>query len=671
MDGLFGGDSIPRYAATAEYRGGVTSKGWTPDGQWNDAIYPTVSALAQGIGSALDATAKTFGQTAGYELFASFSKDAESNMVFGALNITGPDGKSLVDWSQYNKDWGGRFFSDGEAGEKEFMAAITADVKTAFQAMDLPGWSKQLIGAAEDINGINAALQQIGAVKAVFDGLGQSMQMFSGISGELQTQLLQTSGSMDALAGNAGAFYEGFYSEQERMGILARNLRESLSGLNLSIDPALGDDAKESFRAAIEAAMAGGQGELSAKLLAMSQSFVTAADYAQKATDSLRSSLIDLEFRFGNGDAARRLQAQNAASQVQGLLSGGNPQGRWGAGANAAVCHGCRCGELFPRNLECARHRRCPSATGGCDWGDAGSGRGLGLGGGQDPGAGRSRHVSAGGDELCWLAAGPHRRCVGRYGQWLQPAARAAPVGGDGRGGLHAADRPGRPAHGHGAGPLSAGAAERAKANRLCTLAAQLCRWPQARQPVPVDHGEKLSEAAKQYADTLTKAQAGDESAMSALQGISSSYLDLARQYYASSDAYTQIFGNVTGSLDALGLSSQTDAQRQLDVSSQSLDQLRALQGVLEGAYGQAEADYAAQRDLLQSQIDYAAQTATGIDAMVQLLAGLPAEIGLRMGAAGKAGGTSYSDIAQQWVRLMQPYGLQRVALRLPASCPR
>lgn len=147
---------------------------------------------------------------------------------------------------------------------------------------------------------------------------------------------------------------------------------------------------------------------------------------------------------------------------------------------------------------------------------------------------------------------------------------------------------------------------------------------------------------------------------MSALQGISSSYLDLARQYYASSDAYTQIFGNVTGSLDALGLSSQTDAQRQLDVSSQSLDQLRALQGVLKGAYGQAEADYAAQRDLLQSQIDYAAQTATGIDAMVQLLAGLPAEIGLRMGAAGKAGGTSYSDIAQQWVRLMQPYGLQK-----------
>ncbi|MDL5036858.1 phage tail length tape measure family protein [Comamonas sp. Y6] len=322
VDGLFGGDSIPRYAATAEYRGGVTSKGWTPDGQWNDALYPTVNGLAGAIGSALDATAKTFGQTAGYELFASFSKDAESNMVFGALNITGPDGKSLVDWSQYNKDWGGRFFSDGEAGEKEFMAAITADVKTAFQAMDIPTWSKQLVGAAEDINGINAALQQIGATKAMFDSWGKSMVMFKDITGELQTQLLNGFGGPDGLSAGVGAFYEGFYTEQERMTILAGNLRESLSGLDLSLDPAMGETAKAQFKSAVEAAMAAGQGELAAKLLAMSQSFVTAADYAQKATDSLRSSLIGLEGKFAGGGFSRQYHAEDLASQVQGMLSG-------------------------------------------------------------------------------------------------------------------------------------------------------------------------------------------------------------------------------------------------------------------------------------------------------------------------------------------------------------
>lgn len=282
-DGLFGDNDIPRYAATAEYRGGVTSKGWTPGDQWNDALYPTVNGLAGAIGSALDATAKTFGKTAGYELFASFSKDAENNGVFGALSIKGPDGQSLVDWSQYDKSWGGRFFSDGDAGMQEFMTAITADVKSAFQAMDLPGWANQLINAAENIDGINAALQQIGAVKAVFDALGQSMQMFKGISGDLQTQLLKAFGSVDVLSSGVGAFYEGFYSEQQRMAILAGNLREVLSGLNLSIDPAMGEQAKQQFAAAVEAAMAAGQGELSAKLFAMSQSFATAADYAAKA----------------------------------------------------------------------------------------------------------------------------------------------------------------------------------------------------------------------------------------------------------------------------------------------------------------------------------------------------------------------------------------------------
>ena len=345
VDSLFGGDDIPRYAATAQYSGGVTSKGWTPGDQWNDALYPAVEALASGIGKALDTTAETFGKTAGYSLFASFSKDAEEKGVFGALSITGPDGQSLIDWSQYDAKWGGRHFSDGEAGQKEFMAAITADVKTAFQAMDIPTWSKQLINAAENIDGINAALQQIGAQKAVFDSLGRSMTMFADISGELQTQLLNGfGGSVDALSSGAGAFYEGFFSESERMDILARNLRESLSGLNLSIDPAMGDDAKESFHAAVEGAMSAGQGELAAKLLAMSGSFATAADYAQKQAEessqaiisaaqeaaqaaqelasSLRSSLIGLEARFAEGGFSRQYQAQDAAGVLQGLFAG-------------------------------------------------------------------------------------------------------------------------------------------------------------------------------------------------------------------------------------------------------------------------------------------------------------------------------------------------------------
>jgi len=169
----------------------------------------------------------------------------------------------------------------------------------------------------------------------------------------------------------------------------------------------------------------------------------------------------------------------------------------------------------------------------------------------------------------------------------------------------------------------------------------------------PLTMGEKLAEAAKQYAATLAKAQAGDETAMSALQGASTSYLDLARQYFASGDDYTKIFNSVTGSLDALGLSSQTEAQLQLDVSSQSLAQLRQLQGIVEGAYAQAESEFDVEKDLLQRQVDELLRTANGIEAVRDLLGGMPAELATLLNGGAATGTGSFATLAQSYVSLL------------------
>lgn len=353
MLGLFDDKSTQEYGGTAMYSAALGSQASTAHGAFgtgfggvaaNDQILANVAGISKSIVDALDATAKTFGQTVGYEAAAGFASDFGDEATWGGLRIA-LQGKDIVNWDDTRSSkWAPKEFASGDEGYKQYLNAVALDVKTALLGMDLPTWASQLVSAATDLDTINAALQQIGTVKAVFDGLGQSMSMFSGISGELQTQLLSMSGSIDALSSNAGAFYEGFYSEQERMDILARNLRESLSGLNLSIDPALGDDAKESFRAAVEGAMDAGQGELAAKLLAMSGSFATAADYAQKQAEessqaiisaaqeaaqaaqelasSLRSSLIGLEARFAEGGFSRQYQAQDAAGVLQGLFAG-------------------------------------------------------------------------------------------------------------------------------------------------------------------------------------------------------------------------------------------------------------------------------------------------------------------------------------------------------------
>lgn len=296
LDGAFGHKSTQEYGGSALYSAANGAQQTSQYGAYGiglssaayDAnILANVSGISKSIVDALDATAKTFGRTVGYEAAAGFATDFGDEATWGALRIS-LGGSNIVNWQDNRQTrWAPKEFASGEEGYKQYLNAVALDVKGALLAMDLPTWADQLVSAATDLDTINAALQQIGTVKAVFDGLGQSMQMFSGISGELQTQLLQTAGSMDALASNAGAFYEGFFSEQERMDALQKQLRESLSGLDLSIDPSMGEAAKEQFRATVEAAMSAGQGELAAKLLALSGSFATAADYAQKAFDDI------------------------------------------------------------------------------------------------------------------------------------------------------------------------------------------------------------------------------------------------------------------------------------------------------------------------------------------------------------------------------------------------
>jgi formate dehydrogenase maturation protein FdhE len=97
----------------------------------------------------------------------------------------------------------------------------------------------------------------------------------------------------------------------------------------------------------------------------------------------------------------------------------------------------------------------------------------------------------------------------------------------------------------------------------------------------------KLQEAKKQYADTLSKAKAGDEVAMQNLQGVSESYLSIAKDYYGSNAAYAAIFTEVSTGVETLAnktIDSQTKIANSLEKqikaietsSKATLDQLKA-----------------------------------------------------------------------------------------------
>lgn len=676
-DSLFAGDSgTSHMGAGAIYAGGKLTEGkdiynlntfgMGASGEWNSQSQSFITGIAATLGASLDVYAKSFGQEAGYTLSAAFADDSSGDGAWGSLKIADAIGNVLVDWNADRQSkWAPRVFSDGEEGVKEFLNSVALDVRDAFLAVDAPKWAENMLSAAKDLDTLNAALNEIGATKTQFQVLSAAMDSFKDISEELQTNLLNASGGIANLSGAANSYYSSLYTEQERMLKLMESQAATLSGLGLDITPAQGEKAKQQFRKAVDDALSAGQAELAYKLLAMGESFAQVADYAQNAADTLRQSLIALEGKFSGGGMSRPYQAADLASQLKDLLSGVGIAKDESMLTSALLAATQSDVESYFREIWSALNtdearQELVSITEAM----------LGLANASGSAKNKLQTLAdnvksaldamntAGSllDRISEATGGPGNQ----YDLIRQQRLWSAMVSADYKTQIELAGELTNSV-------LSRYQIEQQAAQKQIDFARSLRDYVDSLKIgnlSPLTTGEKLAEAAKQYQDTLSKARGGDENAMQALQGASSAYLDLARTYFASSGEYTRIFASVTGALDNLGISAKTEAQQQLEVSSQSLGQLRTLQTVLETAYSKAAADYTIQKAQLQAQIDYAAKTASGIEAVVALLQGLPAEIGLRMQTS------SSESLAQEWVSLMKPYGLTKTVNQVASELP-
>lgn len=253
----------------------------------NEAIDKQLDATVKGMLDMYKALAKIGGVTAReVDIAAGFSTNPkhgdEGAMGFFQIidKLTGEvltkykdrelDADPQKAWAQFVGDMGG---------------ALVAEIKKG----DIPGWMREELDAlGEDVTveGLTAAIQKIAVIDASFKSWANTLVGFNDLNAKAQTALLKTSGGIEALTNNVNAFYAGFYSEAERAEILQRQVREQLKGLGVDIDPKGGEEAKKKFRKLIEDALASGNTELAAKLLALAQLFGVAADAAQKAAET-------------------------------------------------------------------------------------------------------------------------------------------------------------------------------------------------------------------------------------------------------------------------------------------------------------------------------------------------------------------------------------------------
>lgn len=172
----------------------------------------------------------------------------------------------------------------------------------------------------------------------------------------------------------------------------------------------------------------------------------------------------------------------------------------------------------------------------------------------------------------------------------------------------------------------------------------------------PYTMGQRLAEAASQYAITLAQAQAGDPTALANLQGKADAYLSLAKDYYASNDDYVRIFESVTSSIDALGAGVLSGATSSEQAAQRQLQELQRLRDAVSTAYTKIDAQYQQTNTQLQSEFQVLAGMAAQLGKLsdiTALLAGLPVELAalLQPYLTGQqsSGGTPPIKPTEQW----------------------
>lgn len=539
--------------------------------------------------------------------------------------------------------------------------------------------------------------QGLVGVNGVFELLGVKLYENTLAGAGLAQVLIAASGGLETFTTATQAYYEGFYTEHERM-LKQRELQmKALSDLGLYIDPAEGNAAKELFRKTVTEALNSGQVELAAKLIAMGGIFAETADYGEQMiekskeisktwkdlgdgmsmfsnlAEAVKNALVDssgsLEtfstnassFYEGFYTEEEKFHAQRLASMREladlGLyiepFEGKSAKDTFRATVNEAMASGqtalaaklLAMAESFGKVADYGQKVLENSSM---TWEKIIEGvESLGSAAADFMASADSARTSAG--NLLDRISGAMGGSTNAYAAKREERLWASMVEADYERQIELAGELTDIV-------LSRYQLEKDNAQELLDFGKSLKTYVDSLKLgnlSPLTTAEKLAEAAKQYQETLTAAKGGDKTAMGALQGASSSYLELAREYYASSSDYTNIFNSVTGALTSLGVSSQSQSEQQLQLSSQSLEELKSLQGVLEKAYAKADADFVAQKTILQEQVNQLLRTASGIEAVRDILSNLPAELAGQINAGGVQSSGRYSTLAKSYVNLL------------------
>lgn len=329
---IFGKKATPHAGAASTYSeaGGLVSgadiyraSGLADTRTYNAGVEQVTGNVAKAIGDTLNATARTFGKEAGYEISTAFADDTSKDGAWGSLMIR-RGGESVIDWrdTQTSK-WAPREFADGEAGSKEYLAAVAKSARDALVgAIGDVDWATDMLtalGESPTLEGLAGTVQQINAAQAAFESLGKNIVGFGALTDGAISALVKAAGSIDGLVSAASAYYDNFYSESEKAANVTRDVTAALADVGLEMPK-----TRDEFRALVESQMALGEAGAPAvaALLGVSGAFaaLTPALDAMVASVGINAEQISTTLRDG---LLGRISGEEMGASIGTMITNG------------------------------------------------------------------------------------------------------------------------------------------------------------------------------------------------------------------------------------------------------------------------------------------------------------------------------------------------------------
>lgn len=279
------------------------------------------SVMAQTIVGMLDTTATTFGKEAGYTAAAAFADDTSKDGAWGGLLIKNAQGNAEVNWNDTRTSrWAPREFADGEAGAKEYAAAVAKDVRNLL-IEQTPEWADTMLNALGDaptLEQLAVTVAQVNEVATALKFMGQASEAFAGMSESATSALMAAMGGAQAATAKLGSYYGAFYTEAERTALATTALTSDMAAFG-KVMPA----TREEFRGMVDAAIAGGDTALAANLLNVADRFAAVTPAVEASTEALDEFINTAEGaaeRFLSGDALKNFKLDRITLKLSEAL---------------------------------------------------------------------------------------------------------------------------------------------------------------------------------------------------------------------------------------------------------------------------------------------------------------------------------------------------------------